>query len=74
MLVPEIMTKKNLDVKSLKWPCKNLKCIKLTLFMLQIVIAGNGMTDMALGVESNDTRTGLFLQLFIICKIKRGGL
>ena len=40
----------------------NLTC-PLTLFILQIVIAGNGIIDIALGVESKETRTGLFFQL-----------
>ena len=40
----------------------NLTCL-LTLFILQIVTAGNGIIDIALGVESKETRTGLFFQL-----------
>ena len=30
-----------------------------TLFMLQMVKAGNGMSDIGTGVESNETSTGL---------------
>ena len=39
--------------------------------MLQIVTAGNGISDIALGVESKVTRTGLFFQLYIIWKIHK---
>ena len=35
---------------------------KLTLFMLQIVIAGNGIVDIDFGMESKETKTGLSTQ------------
>ena len=42
--------------------------MRLTLFMLQIVIAGNGIAAIDLGVDSKDTKTGLSTQWNMICK------
>lgn len=42
--------------------------VKVTLFMLQIVIAGNGIAAIDLGVDSKDTKTGLSTQWNMICK------